>query len=717
MRRGFFSGLAGVCLLAIAALPSRLGGRWSVVRALGGVTLDLSAVVLVVVPLVAVVALLLGRKDRWQKMAGPLAALPFGFGLWALTVTAQEVKSERGSFPTMFDLAEGTSNASILGASLGFLTYQRVWLPALIGTGLVAVVLIAIVRRKKSDPQPWRQWAGGLLLGLLAASLGVVALSAALQKSSNVFSPAALGDPLTGLVESTVDMMRHRGPATPRQLVIDAELPAGSAQVGATLLGWPQREAPASADGGCWPHPHARPLDAEREPMTADPRGRKLVQAFEQVSQALFEGDDGKVAVFQLSLEGFRADDLHALNPLAPRDLAPFVSGLYDLPGHGGDGVITSKLMFQAGVRTAHCLGAMTCGVGTLPYNLSIIRDLHPFHVRCASDVLGAAGFHHSFFYGSDAKFDGMSEFLSEHAYAEVISQAELPKDLPRGTWDGLVDFALFDQATAHVAAALAVPDAAPQFSLVMSLSNHSPFTAPQDMPPAVAARVDQAIKANVNRADTDDRLRLMTYSYTDAAVERLFADLERQHIDDRSIVVMMADHSTGHAYVWGEVPTETDLQKSQIPFAIVVPKAFMNRVKSRAALEAAMASVTALLDAAPLSQNDVPTLLLALLSAHPRLKALPEEQRWHSLGGQITSPWFRPGGEGNSYILGINGVSELFALDRSGLKVGNYEDSVFLKTRADRYRVTPRLIPITATLTEVMQHPDQCSEPIRARP
>ena len=67
----------------------------------------------------------------------------------------------------------------------------------------------------------------------------------------------------------------------------------------------------------------------------------------------------------------------------------------------------------------------------------------------------------------------------------------------------------------------------------------------------------------------------------------------------------------------------------------------------------------------------------------------------------QLTSPWFEPGGPATSYLLGINGVSELYALDRQGARAGDYEDSVFLKTRADRYRVTPRLIPVTATLKD----------------
>lgn len=121
-------------------------------------------------------------------------------------------------------------------------------------------------------------------------------------------------------------------------------------------------------------------------------------------------------------------------------------------------------------------------------------------------------------------------------------------------------------------------------------------------------------------------------------------------------------------------------------------------------ALEAALTEAKALIDEAPLSQNDVPTLLLALLSAHPGLRALPADQRWYTLGGQVTSPYFAPGGDPSSYILGINGVSELFTLDRTGARVGSYEDSVFLKTRADRYRVTPRLIPVTATLQQVLR-------------
>jgi hypothetical protein len=703
-RRGFLSGLAVVALLFIAAFPARLsaalrgwGTLWAKAeRVLAGTLLDLSAVVLLITPLVAVLTLLAplllphARGARWQRLGAVAWALPFGVALWLLTVTAVEVKSERGSFPTMFDLLEGGTNASFLEGTIGFLAYERIWLPAAVGTIAAMGLLLLAWRRPVGLPAPWKGWALGLTGGLGVGAASVMFVAVAMGSLANRFSAAAIGDPMTGLVESTFDLLRHQGPATPRDLVLSAELPAGSAARGAALLGWPSAKAGAA-------HPYARPLDFEQEPPTRDPRGRALVTAFAKVGEALFPEAAPNAAVLHLSLEGFRADDLHALNPAAPRELAPFTNSLYD----GGEGVLTSKRLFQAGVRTAHGLGAMSCGLGTLPYNLSFIRDLQPFPVRCTADVLVEAGFRHSFFYGSDGTFDAMDVFFKTHGYALQRAQQQLPKDLPKGTWDGISDFAVFDAAVAEVADGLKT---ASQFSLVMSLSNHSPFPAPEDLPPAVSARVDHALKTAVNRADSDDRLRLITYSYTDAAVERVFAQLEEKGIADRTIVMLLADHSTGHSYVWGPQDPETDAAKTQIPFALVIPRPFLARAKDPVALAAALKEAQALLDEAPLSQNDVPTLLLALLKGHPGLKALPLAQRWHTLGGQVTSPYFEPGGDAASYIMGINGVSELSVFDRQGKRVGGYEDSVFLKTRADRYRVTPRLIPVTATLIEVMK-------------
>jgi hypothetical protein len=721
-----FSGAAAGILLLIAVFPPRLGTvmrGWDslpnkTLRALGGLTLDLSAVILILAPLVLALTLLIpaivsaARRRTWQRFGALGVTFPVAFGLWLLSVIAEQVKSERGAFPTMFDLIEGGSNASFVEGAVGFIRYDRIWIPALVGCALISVLFALCVRaarRGVAELLPWSGWALGLVFSLGILTAVVSASAGGLGAVSNRFSAAALGDPLTGLVESSMDLLMQRGQSTPRELVLQANLPGDLAVTGAARIGWPPLK-PAEAGAPCWPHPHARPLDFEAEPAAGDPRGRALLQALAQLSQLLFESNDAKVAVFQLSLESFRGDDVHALNPAAPKEIDPFTTQLYESAQRGGEGVLASSKMFQAGVRTAQGLGALTCGVGTLPYNLSFIRDLSPFPMRCASDLLSDAGFRGWFFYGSDASFDDMHGFLKGHGISQVISQSELPAGLPKGAWDGVTDFALFDEATKRVAAGL-TESAAPQYALVMSLSNHSPFGPPEDLPPPVIERVDRGLNSAINRADADDRRRLMTHSYTDAALERFFKRLEALHLAERSIVVLSADHSTGEDYVWGPqtVDHETDAAKARIPFAIVVPSAFLARVKDRPALDAAFKEAQARLDEAALSQNDIPMLILALLKAHPGMRGLAPAAQWHSLGGQITSPWFRPGGEASAYLFGINGVSELYALDRQGVRVGSYEDSVFLKTRADRYRVTPRLIPAAATLVETMLAPSAC--------
>lgn len=704
VRRGVVSALWAVLVLGIAALPSRLANvvaGWGPVparieRALAGGLLDLAAAVLVLAPCAALFTLLVPmvfrplRRVGWQSWGGAVVALPLGFALWVLTVTAQEVKNERGSFPTVFDLFEGGTNASFIEGTLGFIGYDRIRAPAALGVVLVLSVLVVAFRRAPADLVSWRGWSLGFVVGLFGSSTALVLTEGALG-AINRYSPAALGDPLTGLLESAVDLLQHRGPTTARALVLDAELPPEAVAQGERLLGWP------AADGGC--APHARPLDAELEPPPSS-RGAALLGSLRAASKALFADGDPRVVVVFASLEGFRADDVHALNPLAPREVAPFTTSLYERAARGDGGVVAAPNMVQAGVRTAHNLGAMTCGIGTLPYNLAFIRDLQPFPVRCTSDVLAEAGFRHSFFYGSDGTFDEMHRFFAEHRYQELVSQKELPPGLPKGTWEAVTDLAVFDFGVGRLEQELA-RTSAPQFAMLMSLSHHSPFTTPEDLPREVPERVLRALASTEHHADADDTKRLVAFSYTDHAVERLFARLDTAGLSERAIVFLMADHSTGHAYVWGKAETETDAQKAQVPFAIVVPPRFRERLADVARFDEAFQQAQAAL-AGPVSLNDVPAMVLALLSEHPNVKALPAAQRWHTLGGQLTSPYFQPGG--GATLLSINGVSELFAVDASGRRLGDYEDSVFLKTRADRYRVTPRLIPVTATLRQVLR-------------
>lgn len=683
---------------------------------LAGVLRDLAAVVLVIAPLVFLVTVALPfftrrlRHARWQRAGGVLGAVPFGAIVWVFGITAHEFKVERGAYPTIFDLSEGASSSVFLKGTLGFLRYDVYWIPAAVFTAAAAALLVSRARRPEPDVLlAWRPWLRGLALSLALGALLLRLFAAGTSSPGGRFNASSLGDPFDAIMASCADLIAYGGKATPRELVRDAHVPRARVEDGAALLGWP----PPPTAGGCVHHPHARPLDRSAEPAIADARGAELVRAFEEVSARLFPLDGDDIVVWQLTLESFRADDLHVMNAAASRETAPFVNGLYEAAVRGDEGVLASRRTYQAGVRTAQGLGAIACGLGTLPYNLSAIRDLQPLPLRCLSDVLGDAGFRASFFYGSDVTFDGMDVFFGAHGFTEQITQPDLPADAPTGAWGAVTDLALVDETTRRVAAGTDAKSA-PRLVMLTTLSNHSPFGAPADLPPEVEARVDRALATVTNHAARDDRPRLLTHSYTDAAVARFFERLDALHLAARSIVVLAADHSTGESYVWGpDGEDETDDAKARIPFAIVLPRALRERARDRAALDAALRAAQRALEDGPLSQNDIPALILSLLQAHPHVRALPPDKRWHTLGGQVTSPWFRTLARRGAYVIGVNGISQLVALDRSGARVGEYEESVFLKTRSELSSVTPSLLPITVTLSALLRAPaDPCAGP-----
>jgi len=732
---GLQAGLWSVALLVLAAVPARLslairGGATSSMtdleRTMAGVVVDASAVLVVVVVLTALLTATLPigvrglRRPLWQRAGPLLCSLPLAAATMVITMVAQQVRAERGAFPTAFDIMESGTNASFIEGIFGYLGYTHIWVPAVLSVVVVGVALGLVLRRRPHHQvHAWPAWGTGLAVGLGAGVLPVHMLSLALSSSlaPEILRPDSLGEPLAGLVDSSLDLLRYGADMTPRQLIVDLEPTADVHDEGAALLGWPGMAT------GAGPHPYARALDSVDEPATPHPRGTALVQSLQRVSSMLFVGvGQPPPIVFHLLLEGFRADDLHALNPDAPRDLAPFINGLYDRAGvpprdaattddgtddsDSDDAVLVGRQMYQAGVRTAQGLGAMTCGLGTLPYNLSFIRDLQPMSMRCTADVLHDAGYSMSAWYGSDIGFDNMQRYLEAHHTTRVVSQKELPTDLPKGTWDAVTDFALVDAVVEGVAKShgpgMASADA-PHMALVMSLSNHSPFTAPEDVPPALQARVT-ALLPQAPRADEEDRRRLLTFAYTDDAVARFFAGLHRTGLDRRAIVVLMADHSTGHRYVWGK-GLETDAAKGQIPFAMVVPAAFRARVADKGGLDAALTVAQQHLDGGPLSLNDVPALLLALLSKSTAVSSLPADKRWHTMGGQVTSPYFRAI-KADAVIHAVNGVSEIVALDGQGQRVGDAESSSFLKSSADRYRLTPSLIPAATPVARVLALP-----------
>lgn len=650
-----------------------------------------------------------GPRRLLQALLGIVALVT-----WLAAVSFAEFQIERGSLPVWHDMMGGM-DAAFVTSSLGNVVYLRYLLPGVVAWLLIGVALVAFGRRCAARPPAPSTWSFVLafVTSCTIFSLAThpvhaprVPLPRMLVKTQGVTSPF-------GRFFGSAAVALTGGATEPRQILAEASLPAALAPEGAHLLGLPFQDTSRA----CQPHPWAAPLD---EPSTGDPSSIK--EGMRRIGEALWaegRGAPKELLLFQISLESFRAADLTALNPAAPRGLAPFMNGLYEAARKGSRSVLAAGNLWQGGVRTSQGLSAFTCGLGALPHGISLVRDLGDVPLRCLSDVLVDAGFEATFAYGSHARFDNMDTFLGFHGFRHWLTQDTLPRGLPLGEWDAVTDRALM----AHTLTSLAKAPPRPGLVLLMTLSNHSPFQAPQDLPPDVEARVAHALAERPNLARREDHRRLVTYAYSDVAVQEFFARLDATGLSSRSIVVLHADHATGERFVW-PLPNgkegKTNEAKGRIPFVVVFPEALTAQAADPESLRTALRTTQQSFATQPVSLNDVPRWLLALLAAHPDVRRLPSPWRWHTLGGMTASPHFSFPGRQAPRLFGINGLNQLFFLGAEGALVGQLEDVMALSHPEELHTATQPLFPATVLWSGFLTgHAQRCPEPrhIRMRP
>jgi hypothetical protein len=416
---------------------------------------------------------------------------------------------------------------------------------------------------------------------------------------------------------------------------------------GLVLYGFDANSAPEllRPDGAARERPaFARPLPGS----DAATQETELVRALVDLSSALFDGADETLVVWHLVLESFRADDLHALHREAPRAIAPFMNAMYEAATPDFTAIVFPRA-YQAGVRTAQAMSGLVCGLGALPFQLALSRDLYDLPLRCAPDVLHDAGFATHLFYGSDATFENLGRFAEKHGMV-VVDQPKLPPDLPRGAWRGVADDAL-------LAAAFRTSEGGPslQYNLVLTLSGHTPFDLPEDTPASLVSRVDEIANGH---ATAEDKRRLATMAYTDHAVHDLFDEVYASRRGDHSILLVSADHATADPTLWGPADARAS---AAVPLFVYVPSAML----SAPGVSAKWAALQHLAARTPVSIDDVPTMLLALIAHHGSLQRLPVDRRWHTMGGASTSAW-AAGPSASSVVWGIDASSRVFVVGKS---------------------------------------------------
>jgi len=202
---------------------------------------------------------------------------------------------------------------------------------------------------------------------------------------------------------------------------------------------------------------------------------------------------------------------------------------------------------YSTGNRTIRALEATTSSLPPLP-GISVVRRPASQGLFTLPGLLRERGYHTSFIYGGRALFDGMGSYMRNNGMELIVEQKDYPKDAFTTAW-GVADEFIFDKALATYDSLHAVGK--PFYSLVLSVSNHKPYSYP-------AGRID---------ADPNARRRTNAVMYADWALGRFVRMAKSHPWFDSTLFVLMGDHG---ARVYGA--SEIPLPSYEVPVLFYAP-------------------------------------------------------------------------------------------------------------------------------------------------
>ncbi|WP_319585874.1 LTA synthase family protein [uncultured Desulfobulbus sp.] len=208
-------------------------------------------------------------------------------------------------------------------------------------------------------------------------------------------------------------------------------------------------------------------------------------------------------------------------------------------------GVFFNKA-YATGTRTVRGLEAITASFPPIPSE-SIVKRPGNDHIATWGTVMQENGYHTSFLYGGFSQFDNMKTFYAGNGYA-VSDRLDIENPRFTNIW-GVSDQDLFDHARTYFDQREA--SGAPFFSIIMTTSNHSPYTFP--------VGIDGVRPHGGNRMDG--------VRYADYALGEFIEKSKNASWYENTLFVVVADHG---ARVYGS--EKIPLQSYEIPLLIMAP-------------------------------------------------------------------------------------------------------------------------------------------------
>ena len=276
---------------------------------------------------------------------------------------------------------------------------------------------------------------------------------------------------------------------------------------------------------------------------------KKLDPEFKKLKEVKNIGDEKKPNVILILLESFNADFMSHFGNLS--NLSPTIDSI------SKESIFFTN-MYAVGTRTIRGLEAVTLSIPPTP-GRSIIKRKNTNSLFNIGNIFEKKGYDNIFFYGGDGYFDNMNLFLGNNNFKIVdrqkkhrvnnqfkserikINDEEVSFENAWGVCDeDLLNKVLKISDKQH-------EKRKPFFNLVMTGSNHQPYTYPE-------GKID--IPSGKNRAGA--------IKYSDYALSIFFNKAKKKKWFNNTIFILMSDHC---AYSAGK--TELNIKSHHIPAMI----------------------------------------------------------------------------------------------------------------------------------------------------
>lgn len=208
---------------------------------------------------------------------------------------------------------------------------------------------------------------------------------------------------------------------------------------------------------------------------------------------------------------------------------------------------LTFDNLIATGNRTVRGLEALTLSLPPCPGE-SIIKRPDCGGMRSLTTILNPMGYRSIYFYGGNSYFDNMGTFFGGNGYEIVDAASYKPEEITfKNIW-GVADEDSYRKAISVVDT---IAEQGPFFAHIMTISNHRPYTYPENRIPI----------------PTNSKKRAGGVMYADWALGDFFRRAEKEPWFKNTVFVIVADHCASSA---GKI--DLPLEKYHIPAMIYAP-------------------------------------------------------------------------------------------------------------------------------------------------